>query len=1654
MGSNNISVLKAVAVLSMGLSLAACGGSGGSAGGVSAPGNGDNGGGETTPNQPPVIAVEQANQTIEYGQQEVSLRVSASDDSSSSLSYQWSQTAGVAVELFDADTAIARFATPVVHFDQAAQSLTFRLTVSDDDGAQSSADLSVVIQPNNHLPVLTLFAPSAANAGEEIVLNADAQDSDGEIVAYQWQQISGPEIDLIAADTANARFVTPAVRLDSPVVFKLKVSDDKQATAEQQLSLNIVGVNVPPVIAELTPQTAPEQTATTLSVSASDDLAITSYHWTQTQGAAVELSNADSKDVSFTTPTVLATEGEQLLTFQVVVTDSDNAATTGTLNLSVMPNNSLPSVQVSSVAALESGYSSELSVTAHDSDGTINQYQWRQTGGPAAQLAQTDSATAMMIAPMVAAKTTLTFAVDVTDNELGMSTASTEVVVLPANTAPQVAALDNQTVDEQSAVHLSVSATDDYGIAAYQWRQTAGTNVSLTGADSANASFKAPVVLQSEGAQTLSFEITVTDSHGITACQSTDVTVNPVNVLPTVTVDNSGSAIAGTTIELTSSSQDSDGTITSYQWTQTNGSAVTLIGANQANASFIVPEVGADEQASFKLTVTDNEGATQSASTSLSMLRKNSPPIALAGNDQTVDEQVLVTLTAAAIDDLGIDNLTYQWQQLSGPSVTLSTTEQLSTQFTAPSVLISEQAQTLIFALTVTDSDGAVATDQVQVVVNPVNTDPVVDALTRQFSVAGDTVQIAAVATDSDGSIAQYQWLQTGGTNVELSNAAGAEVRFTAPAGIKEKLSFSVIATDNEGATASQSVDVFVSNDSDNQNFVDTQEQVDALSGGATTIHWDLVSPEVSGFSSVVAASAKLEQITGSETLKVTMVENRQAIIEVPAVISGSETYQFELTLASEDGKEAKTTIEIVIKALQSQFAARETLQQADKDYAYRSSFALDVDRDGFTDLLGVSSGGDLWQWHKNLAGAELERTPRPFLVDDEQFKGYFYLLDIDRDGLQDLVYRTKSSLVLEFALNTQQGFITAGQIGTADDKLFSFKSVINPINDELTLYFSQTFSSKDYRLTSFSYVNGAFVRRDEFEGGHLQFVVNSLNSCDLNHDGVNELYTPRYNPYGYFSPNDRKTEILVSFADDNFQSVTSIFDTKADGISALCYDNRLIVTQWTKVDDIERKIEHFEVTYNSQSAGFEIAALPQALSFLTSSVTLLDANDDGMTDIITSSYGNFVESIWLAKSPQSLQFTKHRFSEQKCRFSWYEEAKQQRLICSNSGLVVSKVDATEADKALSLSTVGGRKIVSVSVKGNKLLIKHVDESNQQNLELKQMSQGQLEVWTEFSLSNVLGTPYMLDTNKDGIDDFVYVVEDEVTETYDVRLSLGSGPGFLPAQSLLTFTADDLIPYPGAPFLRTPYLMNVSDIDKDGRPELGIALLGNNYEGYYKLYGFDAATQQYTTLPAFGYSMVEAYTDRHFYGDVTNDQFKDVIWFNRSFGGCQGSYYGCGYLNYRKVDSMSETSEWTVFLDADNYGLRALNFWDVNQDGRQSLFINLQTTPLSTYLFNFDDNGGFREQHLDKHLEFAATLVSGGPKYYIDTRQDRKLMVYRYEPALAQFVTHMQLPMHRIMEASNEQERFMFDIDGDGDDDLITWDQGGVFWYQNMGPQQ
>jgi len=186
-------------------------------------------------------------------------------------------------------------------------------------------------------------------------------------------------------------------------------------------------------------------------------------------------------------------------------------------------------------------------------------------------------------------------------------TSSTDTT--PNNIAPIADAGNDQTVMEFENVMLDGSSSTDVDgtIVSYQWTQVSDPELSSTSV--ANPTFVAPEV-ESEDI-VLRFSLKVTDNSGDTTTDEVDITVKNMNSPPIANAGLNQTVLEFSTVTLDgTSSTDVDGTIVSYNWTQVNGTLVTLLNNNTSKPTFEAPDVTIQEILTFMLAVVDNSSGT------------------------------------------------------------------------------------------------------------------------------------------------------------------------------------------------------------------------------------------------------------------------------------------------------------------------------------------------------------------------------------------------------------------------------------------------------------------------------------------------------------------------------------------------------------------------------------------------------------------------------------------------------------------------------------------------------------------------------------------------------------------------------------------------------------------------------------------------------------------------------------------------------------------------------------------------------------------------------------------------------------------------------------------------------------------------------------
>jgi hypothetical protein len=510
-------------------------------------------------------------------------------------------------------------------------------------------------------------------------------------------------------------------------------------------------------------------------------------------------------------------------TFSVVVSDGS----TGTNTSPVFASGAAPvALQLANNAAAVD-LKPYLAVNDPDTGQTLT---WTQsttpslggavTGLPASKPAGTSAIPdgAITYAPKAGTTGLETFAIQASDGRGGVVVRSFNITVAGAGT-PTANAGPDQTANQGTAVVLdgSASTDPDTGQTAtlkYQWTQTGGPAVTLSGAASQKPSFTTP-----KRSATLVFTLQVTDADGKTATDQVNVVVQNQKPIANAGPDQPN-VLAGGPVTLDGGlSSDPEGTALRHQWTQVGGPSVQLSDNTAVRPSFTAPDVATDTELAFNLVVTDSDPAdprTSDAATVRVTVRNNpnGAPSAVAVS-QVVNGGSTVILDGSGSTDAGQPAgqgvVQYAWiQKIIGdePKVTLAVDPQnpAKASFKAP------QADTLLtFQLVVADRDGNLSPPTtITVTVKKHNTAPEAHAADGGGIRAGSVKTLDGSASfDADNDPLTYAWSQTGGPTVSLSSGTAAKPTFTVPfSAAGQTLTFSLKVNDGQADSAAVQVSV------------------------------------------------------------------------------------------------------------------------------------------------------------------------------------------------------------------------------------------------------------------------------------------------------------------------------------------------------------------------------------------------------------------------------------------------------------------------------------------------------------------------------------------------------------------------------------------------------------------------------------------------------------------------------------------------------------------------------------------------------------------------------------------------------------------------------------------------------------------------------
>ncbi|CAK6977399.1 dyslexia-associated protein KIAA0319-like protein isoform X2 [Scomber scombrus] len=242
------------------------------------------------------------NQVITLPRNSMTLYGNQSTDDHDPLGYEWSLSS----ESKDKVVEMQGVRTPILQLSAMQEGdYTFQLTVTDSAGQQDTAQVTVIVQPENN-------KPPQADAGpeKELTLPVDRTTLDGskssddqKIATYHWKQTKGP--DGVKIENSDSAVATVTGLQVGTYEFTLTVTDERKLQSTDTVTVIVrEELDQPPLarVVSSPPISLPVKTAILDGSHSTDDKGGVSYLWIRdnTSPAAGDvLNNSDHQAVLF-----------------------------------------------------------------------------------------------------------------------------------------------------------------------------------------------------------------------------------------------------------------------------------------------------------------------------------------------------------------------------------------------------------------------------------------------------------------------------------------------------------------------------------------------------------------------------------------------------------------------------------------------------------------------------------------------------------------------------------------------------------------------------------------------------------------------------------------------------------------------------------------------------------------------------------------------------------------------------------------------------------------------------------------------------------------------------------------------------------------------------------------------------------------------------------------------------------------------------------------------------------------------------------------------------------------------------------------------------------------------------------------------------------
>ncbi|SMR98974.1 VCBS domain-containing protein [Vibrio mangrovi] len=797
------------------------------------------------------------------------------------------------------------------------QVIEIPVTVTDDQGATDTTTLTITITGTNDAPV----AQAATGAVQEdatisgSITATDVDLPDGAVLTFSTEStVAGLTLNGDGTYTFDASSYDSLSEGETQVLeIPVTVTDDQGATDTTTLTITITGTNDAPV-AQAATGAVQEDATISGSITASDvDLPEGASLVFSTESTVAGLTlNGDGTYTFDASSYDSLSEGEtQVIEIPVTVTDDQGATDTTTLTITITGTNDAPVAQAATGAVQEDATISG-SITATDVDLPDDAALTFSTESTVTGLTLNADGTyefdASSYDSLSEGETqVIEIPVTVTDDQGATDTTTLTITITGTNDAP-VAQAATSAVQEDATISGSITASDvDLPEGASLVFSTESTVAGLTlNADGSYTFDASSYDALSEGeTQVLEIPVTVTDDLGATDTTTLTITITGTNDAP-VAQAATGAVQEDATISgsITASDVDLPEGASLVFSTESTVAGLTLNtdGSYTFDASsYDALSEGETQVIEIPVTVTDDQGATDTTTLTITITGTNDAPVAQAATGAVQEDATISgSITASDVDLPEGASLVFSTESTVA-GLTLNADGSYTFDASSYDALSEGETQVLEIPVTVTDDLGATDTTTLTITITGTNDAPVAQAATGAVQ-EDATISGSITASDVDLPEGASLVFSTESTVAGLTLNTDGSYTFDASSydalseGETQVIEIPVTVTDDQGATDTTTLTITITgtNDAPVAQAATGAVQEDAtISGSITATDVDLPDGAALTFSTESTVAGLILNADGTYTFDASsydaLSEGETQVVEIPVTVTDDQ---------------------------------------------------------------------------------------------------------------------------------------------------------------------------------------------------------------------------------------------------------------------------------------------------------------------------------------------------------------------------------------------------------------------------------------------------------------------------------------------------------------------------------------------------------------------------------------------------------------------------------------------------------------------------------------------------------------------------------------------------------------------------------------------